>query len=263
MNDINTTIAAPPKNPWDSSSKILNLVSSMGETLLLNGAEIARVQTTMEMVAKAYLADIDVFAISNGIFVTLHQDNTTRSTQVKHVPLSSANLGRVAMINQLSREIVENNLSLDEALVKMEEILKTPSNPFLLELAACAVGAAGFCFLFGGNIYDTLAALPVGMLLCICQKYIRKAKLSKMIQTVLESAIVTLGGLFIARLFPGLNSDMIVVGGLIILVPGVPFTTSIRDFFNGDYLSGTIRLIDALLVAMCMAIGVGLVHTLF
>ena len=152
MNDINTTIPAPPKNPWDSSSKILNLVSSMGETLLLNGAEIARVQTTMEMVAKAYLADIDVFAISNGIFVTLHQDNTTTSTQVKHVPLSSANLGRVAMINQLSREIVENNLSLDEALVKMEEILKTPSNPFLLELAACAVGAAGFGILFGGNI---------------------------------------------------------------------------------------------------------------
>ena len=34
-------------------------------------------------------------------------------------------------------------------------------------------------------------------------------------------------------------------------------------FFNGDYLSGTIRLIDALLVALCMAIGVGAVYYLF
>ena len=57
--------------------------------------------------------------------------------------------------------------------------------------------------------------------------------------------------------------DKIIIGGLIILVPGVPFTSSIRDFFNGDYLSGTIRLIDALLVSLCMAIGVGAVHFLF
>ena len=248
----------------DSGSMILDLVSSMGETLLLNGAEIARVQTTMEMVAKTYgKDDIDVFAISNGIFVTMREKDSSRCTQVKHVPLSSSNLGKVAMINQLSREIVENKIPLDDALAKMDQILKAPPTPFLLELAACAVGAACFCYLFGGNFYDSVAALFVGMLLCACQKHIRKAKLSKMIQTVLESTIVTLGGLFISRLFPGLNPDMIVIGGLIILVPGVPFTTSIRDFFNGDYLSGTIRLIDALLVALCMAIGVGIVHTLF
>lgn len=41
-----------------------------------------------------------------------------------------------------------------------------------------------------------------------------------------------------AALFAGLIWIKMIIGGLIILVPGVPFTTSIRDFFNGDYLSG-------------------------
>ena len=36
-------------------------------------------------------------------------------------------------------------------------------------------------------------------------------------------------------------------------------TLSIRDFVQGDYLSGTIRMIDALLVAACIAIGTGFV----
>ena len=36
-------------------------------------------------------------------------------------------------------------------------------------------------------------------------------------------------------------------------------TTSIRDFFNGDYISGAIRLIDALLIAACIALGVACV----
>ncbi len=251
-------------NQFINETKVLDLVSSMGETMLLNGAEIARVQTTMEIVAKAYnIEQLDVFAISNGIFVTLHTEDRNRCTQIKHVPLSSSNLGKVAMINQLSREIAENHLTIDDALQEMEKIRNAKSNPFWLEMTACAVGASCFCYLFGGSILDSLAAVIVGLLLCLGMRYIRKANFSKMIQTVLLSALVTISGLAINRLFPTLNMDMIIIGGLIILVPGVPFTTSIRDYFNGDYLSGTIRMIDALLVAFCMAIGVGLIYTIF
>ena len=39
------------------------------------------------------------------------------------------------------------------------------------------------------------------------------------------------------------------IGALMPLTPGVALTMSIRDFISGDYLSGTIRLIDALLTA--------------
>ena len=90
-----------------------------------------------------------------------------------------------------------------------------------------------------------------------------RGKISKVMQTILGSALITLGGMVMAALFAGLNMDKIIIGGLIILVPGVPLTTSIRDFFNGDYLSGAIRLIDAILVAICMAIGVGVIYRLF
>ena len=37
----------------------------------------------------------------------------------------------------------------------------------------------------------------------------------------------------------------------------------IRDFVHGDYLSGTIRMIDALLIAASIAIGTGLVLSLY
>ena len=57
----------------------------------------------------------------------------------------------------------------------------------------------------------------------------------------------------------GNNIDKVIIGSIIRLVPGVALTTSIRDFFNGDYLSGTIRMIDAVLVGGCIAVGVGVV----
>ncbi len=41
------------------------------------------------------------------------------------------------------------------------------------------------------------------------------------------------------------------------LVPGVPFTNAIRDIADGDYISGSVRMLDALLIFFCIAIGVG------
>ena len=57
----------------------------------------------------------------------------------------------------------------------------------------------------------------------------------------------------------GTNLDKIIIGGIIPLVPGIALTTGIRDIAGGDYLSGTIRIMDALLVAGSIAVGVGAV----
>ena len=50
-------------------TKVLDLVSMMGEQLLRNGADIARVQETMTIVGKAYHKEnIDVYAVSQWYF---------------------------------------------------------------------------------------------------------------------------------------------------------------------------------------------------
>ena len=60
----------------------------------------------------------------------------------------------------------------------------------------------------------------------------------------------------------GIESSHAIIGTLMILTPGIAFTMGIRDFVQGDYLSGTIRMIDALLIAASIAIGTGLVLSL-
>ena len=49
--------------------------------------------------------------------------------------------------------------------------------------------------------------------------------------------------------------DKIIIGAIMPLVPGIAFTTAIRDIYNADYLSGTIHLLDALITAVCIAVG--------
>ena len=156
------------------NNSILELSFQMGETLLRNGAEISRVQETMERVAQSYHAEsFNVYVLTNGIFAVGKEQGKERSVELRHI-------------------ISTNTLS-----------------KFLTNLSA--------------------------------------------------SALVALVGGVLFLLGLGHNMDKVIIGSIIRLVPGMALTTSIRDFFHGDYLSGAIRMLDAVLVGGCIAVGVGVV----
>ena len=52
-----------------------------------------------------------------------------------------------------------------------------------------------------------------------------------------------------------LDMDMIMIGDIMLLIPGLMSTNAIRDVLIGDTLSGIIRLIAALLLAAALALG--------
>lgn len=86
----------------------------------------------------------------------------------------------------------------------------------------------------------------------------RKRKVSRFLTNVYVSLLISLLSLpAAAGVIPVLH-DKVVIGAIMPSVPGIALTTSIRDFYNGDYLSGTIHLIDALLTALCIAVGIAL-----
>ena len=74
------------------------------------------------------------------------------------------------------------------------------------------------------------------------------------------SNVLALGTLFASvmvtamRLFDAITDP--IIGALMVLTPGVALTMGVRDILNGDYLSGSIRLLDALLIAGSIAGGV-------
>ncbi len=232
----------------------------MGRVLLENGAEISRVQETMERVAKAYQAEeFNVYVLTNAIFVSGTENGRTRRMELKHVPSTSIHFGRICAVNQLSREIAQHRHTVREAFAILDSIREIPYSSLPLAVMACAAGSAAFSYLFGGSGWDALTAFFCGLLLEPFLYWAGKRKLSKFLTNLSASALVTLCGAGLLMLGLGQNLDKIIIGSIIRLVPGVALTTSIRDFFNGDYLSGAIRMLDAFLVGGCIAVGVGVV----
>ena len=267
-----------PNNSQEKNREVLELTSRIGEVLLKNGGEIFRVQETMQRIAKAYgVKRFHVYVLANVIFTSIEEDGTQISRQlaqeagckgpddacqVRHVPLSSIHLGRVAAVNNLSREIVEQRCTMEQAWQKIEEIDQIPFTSQWFQVFASGVGSASFCYLLGGSVLDSLASFISGMLVWCFVLFLSARKANKIMLNILSSALVTLTGVLFFHFIFGENMDKIIIGSIIPLVPGVPLTNSIRDFLNGDYLSGTIRMIDAVLVACCIALGVGFMLSL-
>lgn len=241
-----------------NNKEILDLAVSMGEELLKNGGEIYRVQETVGRVMEAYgVWDYNVFVVTNGIFATVHEKSEDAGSMVRNVPLGDINLEKIAKINQLSREICQGNCSLKEANKRLEQCRRISEGKDFVLVLACGIESAGFCFLLGGHPFDSLFSFLLGVLLQTLLLIGAKRNVSKFLMNILGSALVTAGSLMLYACGLNIHSDRMIIGGIIVLMPGVALVTGIRDLFNGDYLSGGIRMMDALLTGICIAVGVG------
>ena len=127
-----------------------------------------------------------------------------------------------------------------------------------VQILASGLGSAAFCYLFGGNLWDSIAAFLVGLVLYGYVLQISSPHLSKIVGNIGGGALVTvLCGIMYLTGF-GKHLNYMIIGSIMPLVPGVPFTNAIRDIADGDYISGAVRMLDALLVFLCIAIGVGM-----
>ncbi len=240
--------------------QILNVSVLAGTLLLKSGAEIFRVQETMERIGKAFGAkNLHVYVLTNGIFASVDEDGCTVSSEIRHIPTAVMHMGRIAAVNDLSRQIVQGAVSIQEANEALVDIAQLPFSKPLSRILACGMGAAGFAYIFGGTWWDCAAAFLVGLVLQVFLLHAAKQNYSKIITNIMGAALAALCSFVLVTLGFGSDLNHIIIGAIVPLVPGMVLTMSIRDFANGDYLSGTIRMIDALLIGGSIAIGVGAV----
>lgn len=242
------------------SKEILTLAVEIGDVLLRNGGEIYRVEDTILHILDAYgLAEYDVYVLSNGIFASANEQKEDACSIVRHVPLGDVHLGRIAAVNQLSREISAGTCSVSNAWERLNACKAIPvQSPFVQEIC-CGIGCACFCSIFGGGLPDAFFSFVLGFFLQYLRLHQQAHGTSKFLTNIIGSAFLTASSLALMRLGLPVLHDKIVIGSIVPLLPGIALTTSIRDLFGGDYLSGAIHLLDALLTAMCIALGVGMV----
>lgn len=235
------------------------LVTRLGELILLSGGEIFRAEEAMRYAAAAYgLQEFHAYVIANGIFASCETDGKLSACRILSVPLRSVVMNRVEALNALSRRISAGSCPPEEAEAELERIAHMPAVSPGKKLIAAAIAAGSFSCLVGGSLPDGLCAAAAGFLLeCFLHYGAPRLRLSKIMSNIAGAALTAFICSLMHVLGLGQGLDRMIIGPLFLLTPGVPLTNAIRNFMENDYLSGLLRLMDALLVAGSIAVGVG------
>lgn len=244
-----------------TDKEIFDLVAEIGTVMLSSGGEIGRTKATMENMGKFLgIEKFSVYIIANGIFMTGTLNDENISVRINEVPIAGTNLSKVEALNNLSRKVSTKEITPEELKQEFEKIKCFEPYSFSAITLATGMGCCAFCYIFNGSFRDCIISLPIGLLLsCLLTFLSENFHLPKIVKNIYGSAFITLLSCFAVFLGIGDSLGSIIIGCVMPLVPGVPLVNSIRHFFDDDYLSGVIRLADALLTALSVGVGVGIV----
>lgn len=239
---------------------LLDFAAEVGFQIQMAGGEIYRVEESVKRLLTAYGAEHgEVFAIPNCLIVSVSNGERDVQTRVRRVGDHGTDIYRLEAINALCRKLCREPVALEKARQELKVLLETTLRyPFWVRLLGYFTGATMFTFFFGGSLPDALCAGLCGVTIGLCQALFGRLGANLFFRTILCSAASAVLALALVRLGLAGSVDLVTIGALMNLVPGVALTNAIRDIMVGDMVSGISKLGEAVLIAIAIALGTGL-----
>ena len=235
---------------------LLELAADLGYELAMCGAETFRVEESVSRVLKAYSIDAEVFSIPNSLTVSIEGENGQPMTRLRRIGIHGNDLDGVELFSDLSRKLCRETPHPQEAVRWLEQARsRRRSYPLLISLLGHFLGAAGFSMVYGGSFMDGICGGLCGLVVGIINHFTGKMKANRFFSIIAAAFPMALMAYATSVIGIADNADMVNIGALMLLVPGLLFTNAMRDIIFGDINSGTNRIVQVLLIAAAIVTG--------
>lgn len=234
----------------------LHSAMNIGEELLVSGAEIHRVEDSVNRILIALGASrVDTFIITSSMVVTVYTSDGEVYTETRRITDAGTDFEKIHKLNALSRQICSGDVTAEEINNRLDEIKATRVYPFSMEFFCYALIAGAFTLFFGGSFAQSLVSLVIGglvrLLLLASDKTVKNKIFGKFLASFFATALAYLS----VRLSLVGSVDEIIIGNIMTLIPGIGLTSALRDIFTGDSITGILRSLEAFLLAIAIAAG--------
>lgn len=251
-------------NCIENTDLLLDTAQLAALIVLESGGETSRAEEIATIICKSGGREAEAIVFPTGSFLTVENCEGKKITAASRIKVRGVNLYKVERANAFSRAFSSGKITLEqlhESLVSLRAIRLYSNTAVIL---ASGLSAALFTLLFEEKLnliclFDMLVSFAVVVLAQWAGLGSRLKNAYQFTVTFVSSFIIALGTLAAVH-FAGIgNFDCIIIGSIMPLLPGLSFTNAIRDTVMGDILSGTVRVVETLLIAIGIAGGVGVV----
>ena len=235
---------------------ILSKILEIGEGMLISGGEVNRVEDSITRLCTAYhMRNINVFTITASIVVTVTDEKGQVISQTRRIQNYRTDFTKLERYNALSRELCAITQDADYMTRRLQEIREEKMYTNRQDILAYVLVSATFSVFFGGGAMDAVAAAMVGVLLYYMVGMTRKLEMNYIVSNLLCSFCGGSAAVLLFKLGIAQSVDKVIIGNIMLLIPGISLTNAIRDMISGDIMSGSSRLCEAILIAIAISLG--------
>ena len=242
------------------SGSILTFMAEYGRAYLSSGGPTSRLEEALSNLGRKLGFPTEVYATPTGIFVSCIDEHGVSHTTICRIKETSVNLGKLCWLEGVFEDVYSKKISLAHG----NKILHSKAlhrSPYKRWQALAAAFLSGFALSYPafGAFHAALASGLIAMITWWISGPGLKSRISSGIFRDFFGAFVTLGLASICQVLMPAPFEAYSIGGLIVLVPGLSLTSAISELAEQNLVSGTAKLMHAMLTLLAL----GLAYMLF
>jgi uncharacterized membrane protein YjjP (DUF1212 family) len=250
-------------------NKVAELAIETACIVLESGGETHRVEEMMDKVCTGFgYSSSEGYVTLTGIFLSVKSPEGELVTLIKRIDTRSVDLDKISSISKLTHDLTKRKckdkknkncdpMSFSEYRKRLDEIKTKKQYPGWVKYLCGGVTPGFFCLLFGGSWLEFSIAFVMGIIVTLIIRYLNKLHLNTFLLNAFSAGFIVWFAKMAGMHIGYMNTGNIIIGGIMLLVPGLSMTNAIRDTMAGDLVAGNARTMEALFIAAAIATGAG------
>ena len=235
-------------------TEILDFIADYATYLLASGVHTSRVIRNSQRIGQSQGVDIQLSSFQKSTILTVRDDATGEAvTRVAKIPALPISFDRNSDLSALSWDALDDRLPLDEIRRRYGELIDKPRIDPIFVLLTVGLANASFCRLFGGDWTAAGIVFTATLVGFAARQRMQAHGVNHFLIFIISAFMASLCASAALRF--DCTAETALATGVLYLVPGVPLINGVIDIVEGHILIGFSRLINALLLIICIAIG--------
>jgi len=235
----------------------------LGKALHQFGSTAYRLEAHIKKLTTSLGLSGNVLVTPTTLTFIFYLPDEQESINAVRVSPGKINLGDLSRVDELCEQVTVGDLSLSEGREKIEDILNNPKS-YNIPTTYLGYGLAGggFAILLHTNLSNIIASALFSLLVYTLVLLGNKIPRIKEMVEPLSSFIVAFLSIGFCSIFPSINVSFITLASVILFIPGLALTMGLSELASRELISGTARIMDAIMMFFKLYFGAYLGITL-
>jgi uncharacterized membrane protein YjjP (DUF1212 family) len=242
---------------------LVDYLAEVGGALVRYGCPSYRIEEVIKVIAELEGGRAESFALPTGVFLNVLGADGRPVHRMVRIKEWTLDLGRLTEIDAIFNDVAARRCSLPEGLKRVRALeAQPPTYPGAVRWLATSAGAGAAATFFRGGVFEILGGAVSGLLIGAVWRAGRRWPRLRLLSDLVGAMIAVLVAWAACELRPTVAYEVLVLAGVVLLVPGMTFTTGLAELVYKNLVSGGSRLMEAFVTFLTLVTGLGLVLSL-